>query len=372
MTAVRTWSLLVALSLLAACGGASKSSPNATSGPGQPAPAPVPAPVPALAPTGEHPKAALPLPPLRIAYSDWPGWVAWDIATAKNYFKEAGVDVSLLWLEYVPSMEAFSQNKADAVCMTNGDALVLAGSGAKGVGILLNDYSNGNDMLVAAPHIAKLADLRGKKIGVEVGFVDHLLLLQALRSVGLTESDVEIVNERTHKTPALLASGAVSAIAAWQPNSGQALEQVHGSKAIFTSANIPGLIYDLLFVQPRSLQERRSEWKKVVEVWDRVAHYIRDPATRADAIQIMSARVGLAPAAYAKFVDGTFILDLDANRQRFAKAEGFASVYGSSAAVDRFNIENHIYKEPQGLDAALDPSLVAEAIGGRPELTALP
>jgi NitT/TauT family transport system substrate-binding protein len=369
-TQIRMWWMFIILIPLAACGGDTKSPPRAASGPKQLVPEPEPAPVPGA--SAAQPKPATTPHPLRIAYSDWPGWVAWDIAAAKGYFKEAGVDISLSWLEYVPSMEAFSQGKVDAVCMTNGDALVLAGSGAQSIGVLINDYSNGNDMLVAAAHIGSLAELRGKKVGVEVGFVDHLLLLQALRSVGLAESDVEIVNERTHKTPALLASGAVSAIAAWQPNSGQALAQVPGSRAIFTSADVPGLIYDLLFVQPRSLRERRPEWKKVVEVWDRVAHYIRDPATRADAIKIMSARVGLAPAVYAKFVDGTFILDLDANRQRFAKVDGFASVYGSSAAVDRFNIENRIYKEPQGLDGVLDPSLVEEAIRGRPELTARP
>jgi len=31
--------------------------------------------------------------PLRIGYSDWPGWVAWQIAIEKDWFKEAGVDV---------------------------------------------------------------------------------------------------------------------------------------------------------------------------------------------------------------------------------------------------------------------------------------
>jgi NitT/TauT family transport system substrate-binding protein len=351
----------------------------ACSGGAKPAPAPSPPsanPTTAAPVAAPQPSAAAPTAQraLRIAYSDWPGWVAWDIAASKGWFKEAGVDVLLVWLEYVPSMEAFSQNKVDAVCMTNGDALVLAGSGAQSAGILINDYSNGNDMLVAAPNIAGISELRGKKIGVEVGFVDHLLVLQALKSVGLAESDVELVNERTHKTPALLASGKVSAIAAWQPNSGQALEQVHGSKALFTSADVPGLIYDLLFVQPKSLRERRPEWAKVVAVWDRVAHYISDPATRADAIKIMSARVRLEPAAYARFVDGTFILDLPGNRQRFVKAEGFASVYGSSLAVDKFNIENHIYKEPQVVEAALDPSLVEEVVSKRsvPELTARP
>jgi NitT/TauT family transport system substrate-binding protein len=298
---------------------------------------------------------------LTIAYSDWPGWVAWDIAAANGFFREAGLDVNLLWLEYVPSMEAFSQGKADAVCMTNGDALVLSSNGTQSVGILLNDYSNGNDMVVARAGIKSVAELAGKKIAVEVGFVDHLLLLQALKSVGLSEADVEIVNQPTHKTPALLASGAVSAIAAWQPNSGQALAEVPGSTAIFSSANVPGLIYDLLFVRPTSLRERRDDWKKLIEVWFRVVRYIRDPKTRPDAIRIMSARVKLTPEKYERLIDGTFFLDRAGNQTRFAKAQGFGSVFGSSEAVDKFNIDNHIYKDSASIDALLDAKLVRES-----------
>src|SRR6185369_6452325 len=100
----------------------------------------------------------------------------------------------------------------------------------------------------------------------EVGFVDHLLLMEALKSVHLTESDVDIVNEKTQNTPNLLKGGTVSAIAAWQPNSGEALDLVAGSKPIFTSKDVPGLIYDLLFVSPKSLAAHRDEWKKVVSV----------------------------------------------------------------------------------------------------------
>jgi NitT/TauT family transport system substrate-binding protein len=77
--------------------------------------------------------------PLKIAYSDWPGWVAWEIAIQKNWFKEAGVDVQFMWYDYAPSMDAYSTGKADAVCMTNGDALVTGSSGKPSVGILVND-----------------------------------------------------------------------------------------------------------------------------------------------------------------------------------------------------------------------------------------
>jgi hypothetical protein len=65
--------------------------------------------------------------------------------------------------------------------MTNGDTLVTGATGARGVMILINDYSNGNDMVIGGPGIESVKDLKGKKVGVEVGFVSHLLLLDALK-----------------------------------------------------------------------------------------------------------------------------------------------------------------------------------------------
>ena len=46
--------------------------------------------------------------PLKIGYSDWPGWVAWEVAIEKGMFKEAGVDVEFEWFDYVASMDAFA------------------------------------------------------------------------------------------------------------------------------------------------------------------------------------------------------------------------------------------------------------------------
>jgi len=301
-------------------------------------------------------------PALRIAYSDWPGWVAWEIAIQKGWFSEAGLKVEFKWFEYAPSMEAYSAGKVDAVCVTNGDALVTGSSGAKSIGILINDYSNGNDMIVAKPGVTEVAQLRGKKVGVEVGFVDHLLLMYALKSANMTEKDITIKNVPTDQTPQLLKSGGVEAIAAWQPNSGAALKLVPGSSAIFTSANVPGLIYDQLVVNPKTLAERRGEWVRVVKVWDRVAKFIKDPAHLDEAAKIMSTRVGLDPDQYRALMKGTHIMDLAEARSHWAKGESLDSIYGSSKVVDEFNVKNKVYKSPMNIDEYQDPSLTEEAL----------
>lgn len=299
--------------------------------------------------------------PLTIGYSDWPGWVAWEVAKEKGFFEKAGVDVELKWFEYVPSMDAFAAKQLDAVCMTNGDTLVTGATGGRGVMILINDYSNGNDIVVGAPGIDSIADLKGKKIGVEIGFVSHLLLNQALKSAGLTEADVELVNVPTDQTPQTLASGEVSAIVAWQPNSGQALKAVAGSKPLFTSADAKGLIYDVLAVSPESLAKRRDDWVKVLKAWYMAVEFIKNPETQDEAVAIMASRVNLPPEEYKPLLEGTYILSLDeAKAIGNAVTEDFSSLIGSTKIVDGFQVENEVYPEPQNLDRYIDMSLKNE------------
>jgi len=294
---------------------------------------------------------------LHVGYSDWPGWVVWEVAIDKGWFKEAGLDVKFEWFDYVASMEAFAAGKLDIVGMTNGDTLVTGSTGGKSVIFLLNDFSNGNDMIIAKPGINSVKDLKGKKIGVEIGFVDHLLILNALKKNGLKESDVELVNVPTNETPKVLASGQVDAIGAWQPSSGIALKMVPGSKPIYTSADEPGLIYDVYAASPKVYATRKEDLKKFLKVWYRVVNYFYDPKTQPDAIKIMAARVGLKPEEYKTFVAGTKILKLDEAKQYMKKGDGFKSVYGSTKISDDFNVANQVYKKPENVDSYIDFSL---------------
>lgn len=293
---------------------------------------------------------------VRIGYSDWPGWVAWQVAIDKGWFKEAGVNVKFEWFDYSASMDAFSAGKIDAVTMTNGDALVTGAAGSKSVMIMLTDYSNGNDMIVAKPGIKSVKDLKGKKIAVEVGLVEHLLLLNTLKKAGMKESDVILVNAKTNEMPQALASADVSAVGAWQPISGQAMKAVPGSRPVVTSADEPGLIYDVLAVNPVSAKNNRADWLKVVKVWDRVVAYINDPKTQPDAVKIMAAKSGVSAEEYLPMLKGTKLLSLAEAKKIFVKGAGFKSIYGSSKAADDFNVANAVYKAPQDINAYIDAS----------------
>ena len=295
---------------------------------------------------------------LKVAYSDWPGWVAFDIAIQKGWYKEAGVNVEFVWMEYVPSMEAFQAGKVDAVTVTNGDQLVMGAAGKSSKAILINDISYGNDMIVAKAGIASIKDLKGKKIGLELGFVEHLMLLKELEANGMTEADVTLVNVPTNDTPQTLASGGVDAIAAWQPSSGAALKSVPGSKAVYTSKDVPGLIYDVVAVSAESLGTRKAEWAKFVAVWPKIVAFIQDPKTKDEAVKIMAARVNIPAADYGLLLPGTKFFDIAMVKKAFIPTETLESVLGSSKVANTFNLANKVYEAKIDPATFLDASLV--------------
>jgi NitT/TauT family transport system substrate-binding protein len=296
--------------------------------------------------------------PLKIGYSDWPGYTAFEIAKQKGWFKEAGVDVDMVWFEYLPSLDAFSAGKIDGVCVVATDALVNGSNGAKSKIIALIDYSDGSDMIIGKPGIGSIKDLKGQKIGLEKTLVEHLLLLKALEVNGMKQSDVEIVNTPTNDISQTLASGKVAAVAGWYPVSGQTLKANAGSKPIFTSADAKGLIYDVLSVNPISFAKRKDDWTKVVQVFYKAVDYILDDKTKEDAIKIMAAKVGADPAEYAKAVPGTHYLNVEAAKKAYAKGTGLDSIYGAMTVGNKFNLDNKVYKVSQKPESYLFPGIV--------------
>ncbi|MDR3456439.1 MAG: ABC transporter substrate-binding protein [Verrucomicrobiae bacterium] len=295
---------------------------------------------------------------IKIGYSDWPGYTVMEVAKQKGWFKDAGLDVEMVWFEYSPSIDAFSAGKIDADMIVAGDDMVTGASGAKSKIVCLVDYSEGSDMIVGGPGIDSIKDLKGKKVGVELTLVEHELLLQALKVNGLSQSDVTLVGTATDKTPQTLASGTVAAIGAWYPISGQALKQVAGSKKLFTSADAKGLIFDVIAVNPASYAAHKEDWAKITAIYYKCVAYLMDPATRDDAIKIMAAKVGADPVEYAKNVPGTHFLTVAEAKTCLKKSHDMMSIYGSMELSDKFNLDNAVYKVSQKPSDYIVPGIV--------------
>ena len=131
---------------------------------------------------------------------------------------------------------------------------------------------------------------------------------------------------------------------------------------MFTSADAPGIIYDLLYVDGANLTENREKWAKVVKVWYRVVDFLKNEDNVDEALGILAERVSVKPEEYEPFLEGTYILSLEEAMKVWEKTDGLGSVYGSSKVVDKFNVDYQVYEKPLAIDGYFDPSLTEALI----------
>src|SRR5690606_20421693 len=83
--------------------------------------------------------------PIRIGYSDWPGFVAWQVAIERGWLNGAGVNGEYKWFDYSASLSAFAAGQLDAVLVASGGNLLTGSGDTKGGMIMATGYSAGSD-----------------------------------------------------------------------------------------------------------------------------------------------------------------------------------------------------------------------------------
>jgi NitT/TauT family transport system substrate-binding protein len=294
--------------------------------------------------------------PIQIGYSDWPGWVAWEIAKAKGLFKKQGVDVKLVWFPvYTDSLTALNTGKIDANCSAWCDVIAPLAEGVKLKVVLVNDNSAGNDAIIGKPGIKSIKELRGKTVATELGTVEHFMLLQALTKNGMTEKDVQYKNLTVPDAAAAFIAGKVDGAGVWQPWINQIQKEGKGT-VLFTSKEIPGLIPDLLVFQEKVAAERAAEVQKIVATWFDVLAFIK--TNEKEAIAIMAKVVEQKPEDYKAFMPGTKFFGLAENLKAFDATTTHSSLAGSGKVIAEFLKGLELIKKMPDYEGALEPKFV--------------
>lgn len=262
--------------------------------------------------------------PIKLALSPWPGWFVWYLVKEKGFFEKEGVKVDLVWFPvYSDSLSALSTGKVDANSQTLSDTISPVSKGIKLKAVLVNDNSNGGDGIVVKPNINSVADLKGKKIATELGTVDHLLMLTGLQKSGLKEGDVNFTNMAVNDAGPAFISGNLDAAVLWEPFLSKAIEEGKG-KLLFSSADTPGLIPDLLVFKEDVTKKRPDDVKKIIKAWyDGLDYWKAHPD---ESLAIMAKAAETPIDEYKKSVDGVKIFSLDDNRKAFGSQQDLTSL----------------------------------------------
>ena len=133
--------------------------------------------------------------------------------------------------------------------------------------------------LVANPAagIKELKDLKGKKIAVAIGSTSHSHMLIALKSAGLSDADVTLVNVPPAGMVAAYTAGQVDAIFSWEPATGEIEQQ--GGKVLATTESL-GMMTGLFGVASKPyLAGHADDVQKFLRAWSiALSDYQKDPA----------------------------------------------------------------------------------------------
>ena len=296
---------------------------------------------------------------VRIGYSAWPGWFPWAVTEAKGLFGKAGVNTKLQWFDgYLDSINALNAGQLDCNSQTLNDTISSIAGGSDLQVVLQNDYSTGNDQIIAAEGINSVADLKGKKVAAEEGTVDHYLLLKVLKDAGLKSSDITFVPLETGAAAAAFAAGKVDAAGVYAPFTTQALKRP-GSKAITTSKDHPGAISDLLVCRTEFVKQNPEAIQKVVNAWFATLRLMReDPAAT---LPILVERSGVSEAEFKAYDAGTTIQTLAENRQNFQPGTTMTSLPYAAEQISAFLVEVGLAKTKPNISNLLNPTFVNNA-----------
>lgn len=198
-------------------------------------------------------------PSFTVAWSIYVGWDPYQYMAKSGLLRKwgdkYGVNIKVQRFDYAPSIDAFTSKNVDACAMTNMEALDLpAASGVDTTAILIGDYSNGNDAVMARDGNT-LKTLVGKKVLLVQKTVSEYLLERAFVKNNLASDvkKVKLVNTSDGSiVAAFMNDSSEAAVVTWKPLVTQ-VQKMKGVNTLFDSSKIPGEILDLLVVRSEVL-----------------------------------------------------------------------------------------------------------------------
>lgn len=189
-----------------------------------------------------------------------------------------GAPFTVEWAEFPAAQPLLEALGAGAVDLgLTGDAPFLfayeSGSPIRSVQATRYDTRGPATAILVPPRspLKAAGDLRGKRVATGRGSVGHFLLLRAMNSAGLKESDVTTVFLPPGDAMGAFGSGAVDAWATWNPYVAQAM--LHGGARVIADARDFSTNYGFMVANENSIGAKRALIADFLERNDRAQHW---------------------------------------------------------------------------------------------------
>lgn len=217
---------------------------------------------------------------VRIAYQTGDINVLLSYANGAGLFEKQGIKAELVPFPAGPAiLPALAGGKVDLAWMGEMPAVTGFSNGIPLEVLMMERQDDTNIRLSANPKagISSIEQLKGKRVAASVGSSSHHHLLEALKTAGLTQSDVTLVNLPPANMPPAYAAGQIDAAVTWEPAIGLIEEQ--GAKTLATTRSL-GTITGGYWIGQQSFSRTKPEaLQAFLAVWDQaLKDYAKDVA----------------------------------------------------------------------------------------------
>ncbi len=261
--------------------------------------------------------------PLRIGLDTWPGYEYLFLAQQEGFFEQEGVEVKLIQCPTLAdSRRAFERAQLDVMAGTLIELLLVREHSDRFPQVfLVTDFSNGADNILAASDIHSPAELEGKRLGLVLGCLDVYLATRMMQCANLSLDDLTLVPMEPAAFEEAIVNGQIDAVVGY-PSIQPSLVEKHGYHPIFSTAEIPREVVDVLMVDRAVATTRSKDLAAVCRAYSRAQEYAA--AHPEEAAALFAQREGISPDEYVSALDSGI---------RLVTAEEQSSFFGPKGAL---------------------------------------
>ena len=257
-----------------------------------------------------------PQTPLRVGTNIWPGFEPLFLARDLGYYQGHPIELR----DYPSSTEvsqALRNGDIEVAALTLDETLLLAQTNPDIRVILITDFSNGADVLMAKPEIKTLQELKGKKVGAESNALGGYVLSRVLDKAKLSPKDLQVISMGVSEHEQAYKQNQVDAVVTFEPVRSNLLST--GAKILFDSSQIPREIVDVLVVPEALLTQHEADLKALLKGWFQALDYNQQNPQAA--AQKMAARSQVSPEQFIKSLQLLTIPDQQTNLKLLSQTD---------------------------------------------------
>ena len=296
-----------------------------------------------------------PQSPVHVGAIVWPGYEPLFLARDLGYYPKQSIDLR----DYPSTTEttqALRNGDIEAAALTMDEALLLAETNPDIQVVLVIDFSNGADVVMARPEIPTLQALKGQKIGVESSALGGYILTRVLEKAGLSLHDVKIVQLGASEHEQAFKQGVVDAVVTFEPARSNLVKA--GAKVLFDTSEIPGEVMDVLVARRDLLKTHKATIEKLVQGWFRALEYRKQHPEDAD--RRMAPREQVTPEQFTKSLKLIQIPDLQTNLTLLGRTDDLFTGQNTER-LGKFMLSKKLLKQLPPLEQLLSNDFVKSA-----------